>query len=156
MVNLLYKEFLNDKRIYALNVGYWTKLFKRILQTKEVYKRWLNVQFNNNLGFYDGNPIYDILVENKRKAVRIIQEEPETPTLSISAWIDETETELKEKINELVIVLELSKEARIIAEKWIKAWLIDNKTKEEIIDLIENTLNTKANKEKLSPSSILV
>ena len=144
MIHFLYKDFLNNKKIYVLNVGYWTKLFNKILKSTGIsYQRWLNLQFNNGLGFYDGNPMFDVLVENKRKAIRIIQEYPENESISISAWIDETETPLKEKILELVIDLELSKESKNIAEKWIQACLVDNKTKEEMNDLINQTLNAK-------------
>ena len=107
--HFLYKDFLNDKRVYNLNVAYWRRYFQTLLKNhSNVVFDWMNTTFGNGQGFYDGNPIFTVLLKDEQKAIRIIQEAPETEGTEIGVWIDGIEFE---NINyrELVISLELSK-----------------------------------------------
>ena len=123
MVQFLYKDFLEDKRIYNLHVGYWRRYLRRVLRHRgDLVFDWMNTSFGNGTHFYDGNPIITVLLKNDRKALRIIQEEPETDEVQIGAWLGDIEHEGM-CYKELVISLELSKETKRIAQKIIERWI---------------------------------
>lgn len=123
MPQFLYKDFLEDKRIYNLNVAYWRRYIRKVSNNREdVVFDWMNTSFGNGTHFYDGNPIVTVLLKNDRKAMRIIQEEPETDEIQIGAWLGEIEYE-GIPYTELTISLELSKETKQIAQKLINSWI---------------------------------
>jgi hypothetical protein len=97
----------------------------------------LNTNFANGTAFFDGNPIFQALFEKENKAIRIIQEEPESHEVEISAWLNQIEIK-EDTITELVIALELSKESQKIAEDLIKAWIVRNVSTIEMQSLIDN------------------
>jgi len=141
MSHLLYKKFLKNKRVYVLNSAYWKKIVNKIFRMSgSAYIEWLNTTYCNGKRFYNGNPIFNGLFKEKDKAVRIIQEEPESEDISISAWIDKIELE-KNTIYDLVISLELSKESKAIAESLIKAWITDDLNNEEMENFINENLD---------------
>lgn len=140
MKHLLYKNFLENKRVYVLNSAYWKRVLNKIFRmSSSVYVAWLNTTYCNGKKFYNGNPIFNGLFKEKNKAVRIIQEEPESEDISISAWIDKIEPEKDKIIYDLVISLELSKESKAIAESIVKAWIVDDLSYSEM----ENFINEK-------------
>jgi len=104
-----------------------------------VHESWLNTEYANGTKIYDGNPIYSAKLEN-RKAIRIIQEEPESDTRQITAWVEETEDEHENKIEELVISLELTRATRKLALELITAWASKISMK-EMRSLIEEKIN---------------
>lgn len=123
MVQFLYKDFLDNKRIYNLNVGYWKRYFRRLLRNREdVVYDWMSTSFGSGADFYDGNPIITVLLKNDRKAVRVIQEEPESDEVQIGAWVGEIDYK-GTLYNELVISLELSKDTKRISQKLIEHWI---------------------------------
>jgi len=124
----LYESFLTDKRIYQLNRRYWKRFFSRLIERN--YESYRD-SFSNGRLFYDGNPMASAYVPDFGKSVRIIQEEIETDQLEIGVWVEEVAFE-DQKINELVISLELSKNAAIIAKQLITGWFKENWTKEEV------------------------
>jgi len=126
MVHHLFKDFLENQEVYILNENYWKDQFDNLLLqngTSLVCREWLKTTFSNGVKFFDGNPIFNVLCPSLNKAVRIIQEEPTSNHLVISAWLDEFPTaDDQETVKELVIVLELSEESRDLAKGLIKAW----------------------------------
>jgi len=123
MAQFLYKDFLEDKRVYNLNVAYWRRYFRNLLKNRtNVVFNWMNTSFGNGQPFYDGNPIFTVLLKDEQKAVRIIQEEPEAESIEIGAWLGEIEHE-GIPCKELTISLELSKETKKIAQKLINNWV---------------------------------
>jgi hypothetical protein len=112
----LFKNLLENKRVYSLNVRYWSRLLHRVTDAKRmsIQENVLTRTFNDGSRFYDGNPIFDAIIDNK-KAIRIIQEQPDSNELNISAWIDNTEI-YGQRLEELVINLELTKESQAIAK----------------------------------------
>jgi hypothetical protein len=126
MTTFLYKNFLEDKRVYHLNVAYWKRYFRKLLKDREdVVFDWMNTRFGNGASFYDGNPMITVLLKKDRKAIRIIQEEPETDGVEIGAWMGEVEVE-GTCYKELVISLELSKKANQVAQALISRWIENN------------------------------
>ena len=96
-------------------------------------------EFANGNKIYDGNPIYSAKVLEK-KAIRIIQEEPESDTLQIAAWVEDTEDENGNEIEELVISLELTRKTRELALELIQQWVLKTTTKTQMDSFIEQTL----------------
>jgi len=144
MVEHLFKNFLEDQNVYILNVSYWQKTVTKILAEshwqKMQFKEYLNTSFANGTPFLDGNPIFNAVFENN-KAIRIIQEEPESNEVAIAAWLDQVEDET---IPELVITLELSKESKQIADDFIKAWIVENVDVKKMQRLIDKTIDKEA------------
>ena len=116
----LYRNFLNDRRVYNLNRGYWRRILSKLGDNISIpfYKEY----FANGTAFYDGNPIISAYIPELKKSIRIIQEEPECEEIELGAWTEATEVDNK-NIEELVITLELSKEASKVAKELITAWL---------------------------------
>ena len=112
--DFLYRNFLTKKTIYNQNESYWKRYVKKVLESAKIEpKLWMTNEFANGNKIYDGNPIYSAKVLEK-KAIRIIQEEPESDTLQIAAWVEDTEDENENEIEELVISLELTRTFPII------------------------------------------
>ena len=121
-VKFLFENFLRDKRVYALNQHYWAhQLGKAIPEEKVESKNWYNNEFANGVKIYDGNPIYSLLIR-PNKSIRIIQEEPESNAPEITAWVQQTEGHKKNKIEELVISLELSELTKELTLELVRKW----------------------------------
>lgn len=125
-VNHLFKNFLEDKQIYQENIIYWKDILSNIVKDKPENYHWLKSQFANGEDFYDGNPMIVLVCQSPKKAIRIIQEEPESDSIEIGAWVDTLQLSESEQIQELVISLELSSESQRLAKKLIKKWIIDD------------------------------
>lgn len=127
MVHYLFENFLENRDVYIRNVDYWQTTVKTILADSSKpslpFFEYLHTNFANGTAFFDGNPIFNAIFNNK--ALRIIQEEPESQSVEISAWLNPIKIENK-SITELVIALELSKESKEIAEYLLKAWIKKN------------------------------
>lgn len=132
-MKFLYANFLKDKRVYSLNEGFYAKIIKRL--TKDTPSSFFNTQFRNGEKFYDGNPMYSVLVDDR--ILRIIQEEPESDQLHITAWLDKA---TDKDLDELVISLELSKEATSILELLIKKWLVERLEKVQMQKIIDQAI----------------
>ena len=87
--------------------------------------------------FFDGNPIFEAVVGNQR-AVRIIQQAPESDELNISAWIDQREVNGK-ILKELVIDLELTEESQAKTLQLLGIWFAFDPVFDDLMDsIIEN------------------
>ena len=146
MVKLMVKNFLSEPHEYQLAVKYWRDRCRQILHLsgkQNQWKPWLNTHFLDGTSFFDGNPIYSLVSEDKRKGLRIVQEEPTTDEVEISAWMDtygDSGNGFDDSIKELVIVCALSKESMNIASALIKAWLVEDTTAQEMENLIRRLI----------------
>jgi len=139
--DFLYKNFLVKKKIYSQNESYWKRYVRNVLEPKVIeHEFWMKNEYANGTKIYDGNPIYSVKLQNK-KAIRIIQEEPESDTLQIAAWVKETEDEHENKIEELVISLELTRVTRALALELIKAWASDEVSMKKMMSLIPEKID---------------
>ena len=107
----LFKNFLEDKQVYQNNVVYWKNILGNIVKDKSENYYWIEPKFANGESFFDGNPIISFVCQLSKKAVRIIQEKPESNSIEIGAWVDILYLSEDELIKELVISLELSSES---------------------------------------------
>jgi hypothetical protein len=143
----LFEKYLEDKRIYNLNQGYW----KRKLQSRLKVKLTKESQIFKNSDaegkkIYDANPIFIFVNEDKTKAVRIIQDDfikikteiGENEKYLISAWLDDILYDDEIKIPELVVALFLTKETVEIAMNLVFLWINNDLTDEKIDTLILN------------------
>lgn len=139
---ILYQQFLKDKNIYNLNVGYWRVKLQKALNEK-ISKKDLLIKNKNDKGknFYDGNPIFSYYNAKKDKAIRVIQEDPEyiktyLEIKLIQAWITKifvahTETEERE-VPELVISLFLTSSTVDKCVQLAKEWFSGDLTKSNL------------------------
>ena len=129
-MNYLYKNFLIDKNIYKKNVSFWDSIISKLLESEKIeFNEYVATANGFGSEFFDGNPIYNFKIDKLNKGVRIIQEEPEESTFQLSAWVEETELVKGEKIDELVINLELTTETVFIVIDLINAWILNDLTK---------------------------
>lgn len=122
----LFKNFLEDKQVYQNNVVYWKNILGNIIKDISENYDWLEPQFINGESFFDGNPMVSFICHSPKKAVRIIQENPESDSIEIGAWVDIFYLSEDELIKELVISLELSSESEKLAKNLIKKWIIED------------------------------
>jgi len=121
--HFLFRNFLTDKRVYHLNQTFWKKEIQKALGKDYLtLKPWVNDTFNNGRPFYDGNPIFSARLSSN-KALRIVQEEPESPTVEFGFWTQKTTFGKDHPVEELVIALELSRESQRLALEVIKEWM---------------------------------
>ena len=126
LVNHLFKNFLEDRQVYQNNVAYWKDILSKIVKDKTENYYWIESQFDNGEGFYDGNPMVILICQSPEKAIRIIQEEPENNSIEIGVWIDTFQLSDSEQLQELVISLELSKESQALAEELVNQWMLED------------------------------
>ncbi len=139
-LKFLFENFLRDKRVYVLNQSFWaSQLGKAIPEDIIELKNWYHNEFANGLKIYDGNPIYSLLIR-PNKSIRIIQEEPESVAPEITAWIQETEGNEKNKIEELVISLELSEQTKALTLELAHQWAKKDTNTSAMEDLIATKL----------------
>lgn len=127
MVQFLYSNFLENKKIYNLAQASWKRFFDSLVLEHGIsYTPYIN-QHSNQGKMYDGNPIFSAYFKDKNRAVRIIQIEPTEDQYEIHSWIDTFELNPNEKIDELVIDLVLSSKTKAIAEDLIYQWVMEGK-----------------------------
>ncbi len=137
----LFANFLSDNIVYQTCKEYWQVKIRHILHQNNITgaKPYLNTTYVNGVDFFDGNPIANYLVDRLNKAVRIIQEEPESDDLQITAWTDTMELN-DNNVNELVISLELTPDTENYALDFIKKWLVDNLSPDEMEKYIQQNI----------------
>jgi len=148
-IHHLFKNFLEDKQVYQNNVVYWKHILTKIIKNKSESYDWIEPQFANSESFFDGNPMVSLICHSPKKAIRIIQEEPESNSLEISAWVDNFYLSEEESIKELVISLELSFESTILVENLIKKWILEDLKDSQMSNFIDEQINL-ANQEDLT------
>ena len=125
MVHTLYNGFLENRRIYNLVEASWRKYFDHISNKNQLhYKTYINNKSRQGK-LYDGNPIFSAYFPEVNRAVRIIQVASENNSIDISAWLDKIDLQKDQVLDELVIDLALSREAKEIAKDLIEKWVIE-------------------------------
>ncbi len=139
-IHHLFKNFLEDEQVYHNNVVYWKDILRKIIKDKSENYDWLEPQFINGENFFDGNPMVSLICRSLQKAIRIIQENPESGSIEIGAWVDNFYLSEDEPIKELVISLELSSESQKLAKNLIKQWIIEDLNDLQMCEFINQQL----------------
>lgn len=141
MSNNLYPSFLENKRVYNLNQGYWRRLLTDLIKDTDLtFEPYLNPVDANGQKEYDGNPIFNAYFPSLRKAIRIIQDVPEGDAAELSAWMDHIDIEENQPpIPELVLAVTLSRETSAQAQRLMEQWVLENVSVEGMEELF--TLN---------------
>ena len=124
----LFATFLEDKKVFNLAEAYWRRMIISIAkETGAPFKSYINHYDSTGRKEYDANPIFDALFPSLHKAIRIIQDQPETTDApGLAAWIDSIELyEGQPPVPELVIALALTKETATAAREFIRQWLVE-------------------------------
>ena len=127
MNRIIYRDFLNDTRIYISARRFWHYLFADEIK-KPNRKQYLGERFANGRLFYDGNPIFNLMNTETRNAIRIIQQDPYEYENHFTEWrgvcmVNYDNTANFNEICELVISLTMSRENYKNATKTCKEWL---------------------------------
>lgn len=152
----IFKDFLDDEVIYQKNVAFWKLIITGLLEP-ENYKHREYIATSDGYGneFCDGNPIANFKIDELKKGVRIIQEEPGNSAKKFTAWIKETKLANEEKIDELVINLELTIETIYLTINLINAWIISDLTKFRMKRYIKTLSNLMAQVSGLQEAEIV-
>ncbi|RLD57326.1 MAG: hypothetical protein DRJ05_09895 [Bacteroidetes bacterium] len=127
MVTHLYKNFLENDKVYKQNIDFWKTIVYTLLSIENItFQNYISPTKKDGSLFKDGNPIYNFKVNNSNRAVRIIQEEIETNKLEFSAWLSTLQLANDDIVDELVISMELSNESVLLTIELINAWIINN------------------------------
>lgn len=128
MVTHLFSDFLNNLDEYQSAESFWKDLCSKELRLHSPvsdWQAWLTKQFSDGTAFSDGNPIFDIVSPSTQIGIRIIQHEPTSNEIRITAWTATFGGEPgdEETVSELVIDCELSSESAEIAKRLIREWV---------------------------------
>lgn len=150
--DFLYNSFLESKRIYNLNQGYWTRMFKKKINENLSADNilFLNVD-NEGAKTYDANPIFTYINQERTRAVRIIQDDASQVTnervsadFFISAWIDiitlydrSDDSDEGTDVRELVIALYLTRETVEKSMKLVARWLSFDLNEHQISEILD-------------------
>lgn len=136
---ILYANFLEDRRVYGLAKTYWKRFFDQLaLAHGFSYRAYIN-----DVNDYDGNPIFSAYILQKNRAVRVIQIGPNEVEDSIltTAWMDTIELEEGQVgVDELVIYTVLTVETRVKCVALIEEWVLGDVTVEEMKKRIEELI----------------
>ena len=123
----LFPTFLEDKKVFNLAEAYWRRMITTIAQEANApFHSYINHYDSKGRKEYDANPIFDAFFPSLHKAVRIIQDEPETDAPGLATWMDTiTLNEGQPPVPELVIALALSRETAATARELIRKWVVE-------------------------------
>lgn len=140
----LYKNFLQDQRVYNLNEAFYKRLVEDI--TGSEASHFFQTAFANGQKIYDDH-IFS--TKHEDRILQIIQWEPDSTFPVLDAhykkWDDEYDM--------LVLYLELSDAVKPILRKVIRAWLVEGVAFDEISPLLPRP--HKANYENSNQASVV-
>ena len=138
MNKYLFPDFLKEKIVYQTCRLFWQVKIEDFLEKNRIAnaKPYLNTTFSNGSDFYNGNPIVNYYIENLGKAIRIIQEEPNSNDIELSAWIDDFETETL-KAKELVVSIQLTPDSENLAFDFMYKWIVNDYSSEKMEKYID-------------------
>ncbi len=140
--DFLYKDFLTDRTVYEQAELYWKAHIEAVFHQAGITpQRWLHGYYGNGQKIAEGNPIYNCKMEGNR-AIRLIQEAPESDTLQIAAWTDNRAGAEGQQLRELVIVLELTQKTKDLALVLIEKWVSEEVSSAAMDSFIATTLPT--------------
>jgi len=122
----LFKNFLEDKKIYRLNERYYQSMFNKVL-AEEVQPFYQTI-YRNGERFLDGNPIFSTAYHDR--IIRIIQRSPSSKP-AWRVWLDQFDN-----LDELVISLELTDQSSPLVRQFVQKWLVERLPKNEMQALI--------------------
>ena len=144
MVTHLYKDFLENEKVYFANIDYWKSVIYTLLSGENLsFEEYVATTKKDGSLYMDGNPIFNFRIDKSKRAVRIIQEEIETDKVEYSAWLNNLELTDSSSVDELVISLELSNESVLLAVELINAWIINKFSKPKMEKFIEKLFKLK-------------
>lgn len=137
----LYKNFLTKSSLYGQVESYWERRIDKILKEQKLSPRkWIENNYADGRKIRNGNPIYSAIISSD-KTIRLIQEEPESETIEIGAWIDNAQDIEGNKYKELVVSLELTKQTKVMALAIIERWVEDDADEINMQEFISKTLS---------------
>jgi hypothetical protein len=143
MIHHLYSDFLESEESYRQSEHFWRSLVDEVAAQKGQYAEWRPWQAKTFLNGTpvprDGNPIFNARSNQLARAVRIIQNPPESDTLEVAAWIDTfdfSEARGPGFTEELIVNLALSEESAAIVRVLLEKWMDRSVSRERMEDII--------------------
>ncbi len=123
----LYKDFLEDKRAYNLNVAFYTRVVKAITGVEPA--PFFKTTYANGRKIYDDH-IFS--TKYKGRILQVIQRPPNSDQPVLRARCQQWDGQY----DMLILTLELSAAVKPMLENIIKAWLLDGEPFEKIQALL--------------------
>ncbi len=123
MPKFYYPQFLSDANQYAQAEAFWQQKWEEVVRKAGQTHRWRWPWIRNPLR--DGNPIFSAIDEERKLAVRIIQEEPSAADdVPLDWWVDTFgEDTDPDAIRELVIACILSDQTAVRLNDLLSSWI---------------------------------
>src|SRR5437763_16907478 len=100
-----FENFLDNPDLYEDLEHFWLYEISKI--TKGHLHAWTGNEYANGKKIYDGNPIFSFWQPNKRKAIRIIQNEINPIRADLLCWMKKAFDQEGNQVSELAIALQL-------------------------------------------------
>jgi len=143
----LFKNFLDNHKTYVLAENFWSVTIGGLLIDNDIsISKWLATKNNNNIRFFDGDPIFSLIDCKQNRALRVIQLAPISNSPKIKVWIEKRLNQDDDEIDVLSISLELSEETKQVVIRLVESWFITKKAVKDFdklyIDSMINNLFT--------------
>jgi hypothetical protein len=128
MVSHLVRNLLTSPGGYGAAQMFWSDLWNDVMDGPGVVRGeweqpWVANRLANGSELRDGNPIFSAFSSGLRRALRVIQHEPEEQGLELVWWLDSSTRDDGSNVEELVISCAMSEEAELLARSLIKSWV---------------------------------
>lgn len=122
-----FENFLESPIEYQASEEFWAEKFKAILSERvdsPKWQRWFEPKFADGTSFGDGNPIFNQVCWQDRKAVLIIQQDPkEFPPEHLCAWMQKWGDD--GELDQLTIGCTLTDNAERVSTRLLKAYVVE-------------------------------
>jgi hypothetical protein len=142
MARRLFESFLEDPEQYLAAEQYWEALVADVAESMNQaneWRRWIPIDRDSSVE--RGNPIFDGRSYGLNRGFRIMQREPPSDDVEISAWVASYKPEdVALPLHELFINLALTEESADLARLLLRKWMRAETTVEGMEDFIDETL----------------
>ncbi|MCB9291749.1 MAG: hypothetical protein H6559_01250 [Lewinellaceae bacterium] len=140
----LYKNFLQDQRVYNLNEAFYKRLVEAVTGSEAFH--FFRSRYANGQKIYDGH-IFSTRYEGR--ILQVIQREPDSDYPVLRARHKKWDGQY----DMLVLTLELSEEIKLLLKKIVKAWLVEKTAFEEISSMLPGS--PMSNYENSNPAPVV-
>jgi hypothetical protein len=150
VVQHFFSRFRENENEYRAAERFWSDLFEEVANRHGQSSDWVpwqpTVLVDGTPLPRDGNPIFEARSEELGRAVRVIQQAPQAPSLEIAAWVDTfdfSDADGPGFTEELVINLSLSDASARVSRYLIDQWMDRSVSRERMEDLVESLKDAK-------------
>jgi len=131
----LFPNFLSSSEEYEQSVQFWRELIASALaRNKREWKDWLTTTYGDETSMRDGNPILSLLCKKRRRALSIVQYDPDEKIEfgSFVKYAFGDDLNDPDAVELLEIACKLTQENAVKAKEMISFWIKEGMSYEEM------------------------